>query len=200
MRIIDTQGLDTRFPAEVADSTGRIFMSRLPNVATALALASGKAYFIYVGRTTHSIVAQHIYFYVNSAGAGTETAEVGVFSSPAAPSNAGQVLTKLAAVGHADIDSLKSTGVKWNSNLRFDKAVPAGTHLWAGIRTEGYSTQPALAGLCMDFNAGLILSANSSSTPFTGATTSWTGALIPAGTYMNTAMAPDLRLALNYGP
>ena len=73
--------------------------------------------------------------------------------------------------------------------------MPAGTHLWAGIRTAMGTSQPALAGLCMDFSEGRVLSTASA-----GALTDqglWTGAIIALGAYLNTAIAPDLRVTLD---
>lgn len=193
MKITDTQGLQLYDPRNLmAEPTGRIFRSRLPNVATEIQLADSMAYFVYVGRTTQPIALQYVEFYVSTAGAGTETKEVGLFSTPAATNIQAQTLTKLAVVSGNDIDTLTSTGVRSNSNLNFNYTVPAGIYLWAGIRTAGYSTRPKLSGLCLDFHEGLVLStANASS--FTSAI-SWSGALITPSPYWNSTIAPDLRI------
>ena len=73
--------------------------------------------------------------------------------------------------------------------------MPAGTNLWAGIRAVMGTTQPTLAGLCMDFGEGLTLS-----TAVAGALTNagpWTGALIALGGYYYTAITADLRINLD---
>jgi hypothetical protein len=58
------------------------------------------------------------------------------------------------------------------------------------------TTQPALGGLCMDFSQGLALSTASAGV-LTGAGP-WTGAIISVtGIYLNTAIAPDLRITLD---
>ena len=90
---------------------------------------------------------------------------------------------------------LNSLGVKRNSSALAGAYVQAGTHLWAGIRTAMTTNQPALAGLCMDFSEGLVLSSTE-----TGLLTDdgpWTGSLISVGTYLNNAVAPDLRITLD---
>jgi hypothetical protein len=175
------------------DSAPRIFLSRLPNVATAITLVSNTAYFVYIGRTTQALTVKYVEFFVNTNGSGDQTAEVGLFSSPSAPNKSNQSLTKLAATG--TVDSLTTTGVKRNTSS-FNHSVAAGTHLWAGIRTAMATTQPALAGLCMDFSQGLALT--TASAGVLTAAGPWTGSLIPVGgTYLNTAIAPDLRITLD---
>ena len=71
----------------------------------------------------------------------------------------------------------------------------AGTHLWAGLRTAMGTSQPAVAGLCMDFSEGLILSAAGAGDLTSG--TSWSGVRISIPAYLNTAIAPDLRVTLD---
>jgi hypothetical protein len=174
------------------DPSARVFLSRLPNVATAITLISNTAYFVYVGRTTQTLTVKHVEFFVNTNGSGTQTAEVGLFSSPNAPNKGNQSLTKLAATG--TVDALTTTGVKRNTSS-FAYSVAAGTHLWAGIRTAMATTQPALAGLCMDYSQGLVLS-TAAAGALTG-TGPWTGAIVALGSYLNTAIAPDLRITLD---
>ena len=196
MKIIDSRGIDLYDRNElIAEPTAMIFRSRLPNVGTEIQLVSGTAYFVYVGRTTQPIVPVAVEFYVSTPGAGSNSVEVGLFSTPEAPNKAGQSLTKLAAIGTADIDSLLSAGVKSNSNLAFGYSVPAGTYLWAGIHTASYSTQPRLAGLCQDYGEGLALSTSSAGV-LTGSGP-WAGSLIAPTPYWNSPIAPDLRLHWN---
>jgi len=166
--------------------------SPLPNVATAITPVNGTAYFVYLGRTTVEFTPKYVEFYVNTAGSGSQTAEVGLFSSTSPPNKGSLSLSKLVSTG--SVSSLTSTGVKRNTSA-FSTSVPAGTHLWAGIRTAMATNQPALAGLCMDFSQGRVLS-TASAGALTGAGP-WTGAIISLGMYLNTAITPDLRVTLD---
>jgi hypothetical protein len=185
------QGNDTRFPAYV-DLVQRVLSSPLPNVATAITGTSGTAYFVYLGRTTVAFTPKYVEFYVNTAGSGAQTAEVGLFSSTGPPNKGNLSLTKLVSTG--TLNSLTSTGVKRNTSA-FSTSVAAGTHLWAGSRTAMATNQPALSGLCMDFSQGRVLS-TASAGALTGSGP-WTGAIISLGAYLNTAIAPDLRVTLD---
>jgi hypothetical protein len=185
------EGSDTRLLTTI-DSPNRVFSSLLPNVATGITLTSGTAYFVYLGRTVAALTPKYVEFYVNTAGTGAQTAEVGFFSSPNAPNKGALSLTKLVSTG--TVDALTSGGVKRNTSA-FATSVPAGTHLWAGIRTAMATTQPAISGLCMDFSQGRVLS-TASAGALTG-TGPWTGAIVAIPLYLNTAICPDLRGVLD---
>jgi hypothetical protein len=174
------------------DPVQRVLSCLLPNVATAITLVNGTAYFVYLGRTAVEFTPKYVEFYVNTAGSGAQTAEVGLFSSTGPPNKDNLSLSKLVSTG--TLSSLTSTGVKRNSSA-FATSVPAGTHLWAGVRTAMATNQPALSGLCMDFSQGRVLS-KASAGALTGAGP-WTGAIISLGMYLNTAIAPDLRVTLD---
>lgn len=203
MKIIDTQGRDVLTPSPVVEQTGRVLISRVPNSGSWVGpITSDKAYFVYLGRTTQSIVAKYVEFYVHAAGTNTgqQNAEVGLFSTSNAPNKTTQGnngIAKLTASGI--LDSLTSTGVKRNTtafNSGAGYTVPAGTYLWAGLRSALTTTQPTLAGLGQDFGEGMVLS----TTPPTGALTNagpWTGAIIPITTYYYSAICPDLRINLD---
>jgi hypothetical protein len=199
MTIIDNQGRVLSAAAVDVLPPARILQSRLPNVATAITLASNTAYFVYLGWTTKSLTIKYVEFYANTAGSGSQTAEVGLFSTANPPNKSNQGasgIVKLVADG--TLTSLTTTGLKRNTtafNSGNGYVVGTGTHLWAGIRTAMGTTQPALAGLCMDFSQGLVLS-TSSAGALTGAGP-WTGSLISLGSYLNTAIAPDLRVTLD---
>jgi len=183
--------VDAVAPAYV-DPVQRVLSSPLPNVATAITLVNRTAYFVYLGRTTVEFTPKYVEFYVNTAGSGAPTAEVGLFSSTSPPNKGNLSLSKLISTD--SLSSLTTTGVKRNSSA-FSTSVPAGTHLWAGIRTAMGGNQPALSGLCMDFSEGRVLS-TASAGALTGSGP-WTGAVISLGYYLNTAIAPDLRVALD---
>lgn len=161
MRIIDTQGRDVLTPSPVVEQTGRVLISRVPNSGSIFPVPSTliPAYFVYLGRTTQSIVAKFVEFYVHTAGAGSQSAEVGLFSTSNPPNKTAQGtngITKLTASG--TLDSLTTTGVKRNTtafNSGAGYIVPAGTYLWAGLRIAMATTQPVVAGLGMDFGEGM---------------------------------------------
>jgi hypothetical protein len=166
----------------------RAFRSNLAQVAGA-ALTSGTAYFVYVGRVPSTITPAHVIFHVTTAGSGAQTAEVGLFSSPLAPNRGAQSLTKLVSTG--TVSDLTGTGAAANT-AAFTTAIPAGTHLWAGIRTAMASTQPVLWSLGADMNQGAVLSTAASGV-LTGAGP-FAGALITPAV---TVQAPNLMVTLD---
>jgi hypothetical protein len=185
------EGNDARLLTMV-DSRSRVWTSLLPNVATAITLVSSTAYFVYLGRTVTGLTPKYVEFYVNSAGSGAQTAEVGFFSSANSPNKGAQSLTKIVSTG--TVDALNTSGVKRNT-AAFSTSVATGTHLWAGIRTAMATAQPAIMGLCMDWSQGRILS-----TAGAGVLTAagpWTGAIIAVAAYQNLAVCPDLRGVLD---
>lgn len=190
MKIIDQHGhgLDDLVVAR----TGRILFSPLPNVATAITPGTSTAYFVYVGRTMQPFVAKYIEFFVNSPVQLTTVGEVGLFSTPSAPHKANQTVTKLCVVNA--LDPVTTTGVKRNTNA-LDYSVAAGTYLWAGIRLQ-MATHPMLAGLCMDFSEGFVLSYVTYGSPLTDAGP-WNAQRVALGQYLSSAIAPDLRITLD---
>jgi hypothetical protein len=171
------------------DPDQRVFYPRPPTSGTLL-LVSGTAYFVYLGRTLGAVTPARVEFLVTTVGAGAQVAEVGLFSTPTAPSRAAQSLTKLVSSGA--IDALTTTGVKRNT-AAFATAVAAGTHLWAGLRVAMATTQPTLRGVMDDWSDGAILSLAAAAV-LTGAGP-WAGA-IPA-VNLTAAQGPALRATLD---
>ena len=165
-----------------------IYSSPLAPGSAGFLLLTGVAYFVYLGPTPAAITPKFVEFHVSVIGAGTQVAEVGLFSSPAAPNKASQSLTKLVSTG--TLGALTAMGVVRNSSA-FATSIPANTFLWAGIRTAMTTTQPTIWGLGIDMGEGQLLSTASAGV-LTG-TGPWTGALITASTSM---VAPDLRASL----
>lgn len=149
-----------------------VLTSPLSGVST-IGFAADRAYFVYVGQLTTARTPKHVEIHVQTAGSGAQTAEVGLFSSPAAPNKASQSLTKLVSTG--TVDDLTTTGIKRNTSA-FATSIPAGTHLWAGIRTNMATSQPTLAALGRDWLQGRILE-TSTAGALTGAGP-WTGAIV----------------------
>ena len=107
------------------------------------AAAADRAFFNYLGYVERDTTFMYVYLQVGSAGSGTQTAEVALLSSPAAPNSDGLVtLTKIVADG--TVDDLTSTGLKRNTNgfnSGAGQVVSAGTHLWAGFRSSMGTSQ-----------------------------------------------------------
>lgn len=172
----------------ILDAFGRTMRSILPADKAGIQLSDGTAYFTYVGKTTRVETFNYVRFVVKTAASGTQTAEVGIFSSPAAPSRANQTITKIISTG--TVDSLTTTGSKANTSA-FAQVVPAGTHLWAGIRTSFTTLTPFITALIADKGHGRILS-TASSGALTGAGP-WTGALIADTSIV---LAPDMEICI----
>lgn len=171
----------------------RIFRSALPTHAFAavggFVCVSGTAYYVYVGRTVQDVTVKFVEFHITGAGAGTDTKEVGLFSTPTAPGKSTQTLTKIVATG--TVDSGTTTGAKRNTSS-FAQLVPAGTHLWAALRTALATTQPTVYGLEGDMSQGHVLTTTGGGA-LTGLTTA-SGSLVAIGTGV---IAPDLRVTID---
>jgi hypothetical protein len=168
----------------------RVLQSDIGRAAVGTFLAiSGTAYYVYVGRAAKAFTAAFVEFYVTTAGAGAQTAEVGLFSSTNAPNKTGQTLTKIVATG--TVDTTTTTGVKRNTTT-FAQAISAGTHLWAAARFALATTQPTCAGLAGDMSQGRIHTTTGGGV--------LTGLSTAAGTIPAIATAtncPDLRVVLD---
>lgn len=150
---------------------------------------SGTAYFVYVGQVNAAFVPQTVEIYCTVVEVGAQTAELGLFSSPAPPNKAGQTLSKITSTG--TITSMLATGVIKNTTP-FNTSVAAGTYLWAGFRTAAATTQPTLNGVSYDMVEGNILttagaSALTTAGPFVGATIAVTTATV----------GPDIRVTID---
>lgn len=171
-------------------SSQRIGQSALFRAAVATFVTiSGTAYYVYVGRAARSFTAAFVEVHVTTAGAGAQTAEVGLFSTPQAPSKSTQTLTKIVATG--TVDTLTTTGVKRNTT-NFAQAIPAGTHLWAAYRGAMATTQITAAGLAGDMSNAQILTTTGG-----GALTGLSTAAGTIPTLGTATVAPDLRVTLS---
>ena len=170
----------------------RVFSSRLDGPPNGFgALTSGTAYFVYLGLLTQGITPGHVLFYVFGAGAGAQTAEVCCASTPSAPNRANQTVTVLSAITNANITTLTTTGLKTQTGGSFS-AVPAGTHLWIGIRTAMATTQPSIYGLYFDNGQGAVLRTAGASA--FAASNTYTGSVQTA---TDNPMSPSLQLSLD---
>lgn len=155
----------------VADLYPRVLRCPLDSVANLL-ITSGTAYWVFVGQLLRPIYVTHVAFRVTTAGAGAQTAEVGIFSTLDPPDKVAKVFNKIISTG--TITSLTSTGIKRNTTA-FNIAIPAGTNLWAGLRTAMATTQPTIRNMQNDWGSGYYQTTAASGV-LTGAGP-WTGAL-----------------------
>ncbi len=171
------------------DESQRIFQPSCNGVSGTFLTISGTAYYVYIGRAAVDVTIKFLELQVTTAGAGSQTAEFGLFTSPAPPNKSAQTLTKLAATG--TVGSLTATGVVRNTSS-FAQLVPAGSHLWAAVRFAMATTQPTLMALGGDMNQGHILTTTGGGA-LTGLSTA-SGSLVTA---VSTAHIPLTRLTLD---
>lgn len=172
----------------------RVWTSPLPTIAAAVTIAD-TAYFTYIGQCSVAFTAAFIRMHLSTVAVGTQAAEVALASTPLAPNCAGQTLTKIAANGTLD-DLTSGTGLKKNT-LTLATAVPAGTHLWLGFRSNmtGSPTQPAFYGVTGDTSTGQVLTMATAGA-LTGAGP-WTGALVTLGAGAPAWQAPRMYLSID---
>lgn len=177
-------------PVVLSAPEERILRSPLSRVVpTNFLTISGTAYFVYMGKVEQWTRFAFVELHCTVAGAGAQTAELGLYSSPLAPNKAAQTLSRLAASGTLDV--LTSTGVKRNT-ASFALDVAPGTHLWAAARFAMATTQPSTIGLTNDRSQGHVLTTTGGG--------ALTGVLSPAGglVALNTALiAPDLHVTMD---
>ena len=187
---ITTAMLDTATSSRLLtylERSERVVPLALTHNGTSFQLIENTAYFVYIGRVVQAFTPKHVLFNVGAAGTGAQTAEVGLFSTPASPNRAAQSLTKLVASG--TVDDLTTTGLKGNTTP-FATSIPAGTYLWAGIRTAMATNEPQITG-----NIGDIALGNSLALAAAGALTDagpWTGAIVSIS-----SSHPGLRISLD---
>jgi hypothetical protein len=171
---------------------GTVLGSRLPDGGAGTVITSDRACFVYVGYIDTALVLNYVDAYMTVVGAGTQAAEVGLFSSPSAPNAASQVLTKIVA--DATLTDMTATGTagRIRNTTALATTVSGNTHLWAGIRCAMVTTQPTFRTLLLDVLQGNILFTNSAGA-LTGAGP-WTGT-VP--TISVTGLIPNLRVTVN---
>lgn len=165
---------------------GRVARSVLVSSGTQ-ATTSGTAWSTYLGVTIEMATWKYIEVQVTGAGAGAQTAEMGLYYSLTAPQKAALTLYRWEATG--SISSLTTTGVKRNSTA-FTRSVPAGMHLWAVMRTAMATTQPTCQALSRDYQQGHILTTAGASALTSAATLS--GAIVAV-----TGSGIDLRATMD---
>ena len=171
----------------------RVFRSILTSPST-YPIVNSVAYFVYVGRSANIMTPKHVETMVAAAaGTGVGGGEVGIFSSPTAPSRAGQTLTKLVASNL--LTQMTAINTVISNTTNFATAIPAGTEIWAGLRCSGFTINPTFNGLAGDFSDGYVLKTAAAPVFTLASSTTFVGALIsPSGII---TVAPDLRITLD---
>lgn len=139
-------------------------------------LGTGIAAWAYIGYVVRDTTLTRVRFFLATFAVGTQAAEIAFASTPSAPNGASQVLTKLAATGSLP-DLTVATGILKNNSVLLSCTVPAGTHLWVGIRSAftGTPTQPTFYGTGYDLGNGMYLRTTGAAA-LTGST-SWVGSI-----------------------
>lgn len=177
-------------PVVQPTNTERIWASPLPPLAN-LIITADKAVFVFVRRLEVATTPKYVELFVNSAAIGTQTAEVGLFSTPSPPNKSGQTLTKLVATG--TVDDMTTTGVKRNTTA-FATSIPAGTYLWAGFRSVMTGSMPTCASLSRDFGQGQALETATAGALTASSTFAGTIIAVPASTV---GICAELRVVLD---
>lgn len=178
-------------PNQPVDLHVRVLRSPLAGRVT-LTLVSDVAYFVFCGRTNWPMVPKYVAAHVSTAGSGAQTAEMGLFSTTSAPNKSALSFTKIEATGTIGNVTTGSGSTIVRNTSAFSTLIPAGTYLWAGIRTALASTQPTLTAVSLDHGEGYT-----QSTATAGALTGsgpWTGVI--AGISLN-ATGPALNIELD---
>lgn len=160
-------------PVTQGNGSQKIITPYLPPGSSGLLLTSGTSYASYMGFFTQDSVVNYARAQISSSAVGTQTAEIGLFSSPSPPNSANQVLTKIIATG--TLDDLTAQGLKGNTSS-FSQTITAGTNLWVVIRTAMSMTQPNFYGTAFDMSSGALLKTAATGT-LTGLS-SFTGTII----------------------
>jgi len=146
-----------RFFASGTEINSRVLISPLPSPDN-FTVVSAVAYAVYLGRTTVARVWRYIEFELRTIASGSQTAELGLFSTPNPPSKAGQTLTELEST--ASVNTMIAGSARMIRNtVAFVGTLPAGTHLWAVFRCVMDTTQPVTGGHAGDMGQGWILTA-----------------------------------------
>lgn len=143
------------------DQKTRIFRSPLGVPAASAIIVSGTVYFTYLGYFANSVVIKFVEAILAAAGTVSQACEVGLFTSPAAPNKTNQTLTCVAADGTVDtliggsVPRVVRNTTAFSSGAGY--TVPAGTHLWSGIRIAMGGSQPQMRWLGQDHGHGFNL-------------------------------------------
>lgn len=147
--------------------------------------------FCYLGRLAFPITPKYAAVMMTNAGSGTNTGEIGLFSSTSPPSKSNLTLTKIWAEAITEDMTTGAPKMIRNPNAQ-STVIGTGTHLWGGIRTALSVSQPRVNGLQRDYAVGYVLSTATAGA--LTASTTFTGSLIAVSTGIQAA---DVRAELD---
>jgi hypothetical protein len=149
------------------------FANRFFRTAGNVLMPSNTAYFTFIGKTTSTVIINHVFSQIQTGGAGSQVSEIGLFTTITDPNGSGLSFTKLVSTGN--VSTFGGFGTVISNTTAFAQSVPIDTYLWAGIRCGFSSTQPTLITSGGDKGTGNGQSASNSGL-LTGAGP-WTGVL-----------------------
>jgi hypothetical protein len=141
---------------------------------------NNQAYFVFLDRTPEEKLIKNVNFTIGTSGRGTQTAEVGLFSTSLPPCKSGLVFTKLTfsdAVTNMEGGSPKLcqniTGFVNTSGY----LVASGIYLWAGYRVSMVTTQPNVRQISAVDNGRGYVQIQASAPRFSGNIAGWSGTI-----------------------
>lgn len=134
----------------------RIWYPPILEVNSIFQTGDNTAYFIYLGKRPAGEVVKFVKCILNTAGIGSTSGELGLFSSVDTPNYQNKTLTKLIATNDIDAFNVSTPVIRANTTS-FDLALTVDTYLWAGIRTHMSGAEPLFIGAANDWTAGHIL-------------------------------------------
>jgi hypothetical protein len=129
--------------------TDTSFLPRAGMSANVLLPVSAQLNAVYLGFFPVPVAITKVLFRVTAAGAGAQTAEVGLLTTPLGPNGANQTITKVSAA--SIVSSLITTGAKTET-----VAWSLSGHCYLGVRTAMATAQPTFQGTS-DYGVGDIL-------------------------------------------
>jgi hypothetical protein len=141
---------------------------------------NNQAYFVFLGQKPQEKRIKYVEFTINTSGRGTQTAEVGLFSTSLPPCKSGLIFTKLTysdgitdMLGGSPKICRNVTGFVGGSGYN----VPSGIYLWAGYRVSMVTTQPNVRQIsAVDIGQGFVqIQANAPR--FSGNIAGWSGTI-----------------------
>lgn len=137
-------------------------------------VTSGTTYWVFGGIAYVPMVIPYVKTFMGKVGAGAQTAEIAVATSPNQPNPANQTLTVVSATG--TITSLTAAVAVIQNTSAFTASV-FGPY-WFGIRIAMATTQPTFSAFNRDYGRGNLLKTAASGVLTVG--TAYTGATIAA--------------------
>ena len=157
----------------------RCFSSPFTAFANAVT-TNNQAYFVFLGRTPEEKIIKNVNFTINTSGRGTQTAEVGLFSTSLPPCSSGLIFTKLVysdgvtdMLGGSPKVCKNITGFVNNSGY----LVASGIYLWAGYRVSMVTTQPNVRQISAVDNGRGFVQIQASAPRFSGNIAGWSGTI-----------------------